>query len=79
MTSNTPRTDKQIVDETNTLARKFYYAMGYDVDADFKFYTEAVNRHPHETMCWNMACEAQEMLTGTDVRDALDNLEGEGE
>lgn len=70
------RNAKQIVDQTNELARAFYEMRGYEVTDDHKFYeTERVNYHPDEHYCWRAACEAQLLLTDTDVFDSLQELE----
>lgn len=59
--------DKQILEETNELAKTFYSMMGYsNVEKDFKFYK---SNHPNEILCWQMAIKAQEVLTETDVED----------
>ncbi len=69
------RTDKQIIDETNAIARIIYSHMGYIVPAGTEFHTETINRHPHERNCWNAACEIQILLTETDPNDAVSNVE----
>ncbi len=66
------RSHQQIVDDCNTLARKFYQQLGYEVAVDFKFYTA---HHPAEKSCWNMAVLAYDTIQGTDVENALDELE----
>ena len=60
------RTDEQILKQTNELANKLYGHLGYIEREKFKFYNAT---HPIEIMCWNMACEAQLLLTATDVSD----------
>ncbi len=69
------RSDEQIINQTNAIARIIYSGMGYTVSDEFKFYTETKNRHPHEVNCWNSACKIQELMTSTDPNDALCNLE----
>jgi len=66
------RTNQQIVDQTNALARAFYRSRGYVVPEGYRF-DEA--HHPDEQNCWFMACIAQLKLTDTDAEDALDNLD----
>ena len=66
------RTDQEIVDQTNALARKFYEMQGYKVPDDFKFY---LAHHPQEVAAWDMAVTAQLELTDTDADDALRNVE----
>lgn len=67
-----PRTDQEIVDETDDLARELASADGYSFGG--KFYSRL---SPRATNYWNMACLAQEKLTATDPKDALTNLETE--
>jgi hypothetical protein len=62
------RTAKQIVDDCNSLARRFYSMGGCDVSDDFKFYDAT---HPEEAGCWNQAVAAYEHIEGTEVEDAL--------
>lgn len=71
------RTAQEIVDQTNEIARIIYARRGYQTPVGTEFHTETINRHPHETQCWEAACEIQELLTETDVNDALDELEDE--
>lgn len=71
------RTAEQIVDQTNEIARIIYESRGYTVPEGFVFHTETVNRHPHERQCWSAACLIQELMTQTDVMNALDELEEE--
>ncbi|MCW0053996.1 hypothetical protein OIV36_31500 [Burkholderia pseudomallei] len=66
------RTDKQVVDQTNELARKLYALRGYEVREGYRF---DLATHPHEVEAWDGACAAQLMLTDTDPADALANLE----
>lgn len=69
------RTAQEIVDQTNTIAAIIYLGMGYQSPKGFEFHTYTINRHPHETNCWDSACKIQELLTDTDPNDALDELE----
>lgn len=68
---NVARTDHQIVDQTNDLARRL---RGYAVAEGYRFDKAT---HGHEVEAWRGACEAQILLTGTDPGDALDNLDEE--
>ncbi|MGL5726565.1 MAG: hypothetical protein ACRCYD_01765 [Plesiomonas sp.] len=63
---------REIVDDCNKLARKFYRMQGYVVGDDFKFY-EAT--HPAEVMCWEMAKEAYSQIQGTEIDQVIDDLE----
>lgn len=72
------RTDQEILDQTNELARLFYqiHDRGGTVEKGFRF---DLSEHPQEKQCFQMACIAQEVLTETDVIQAIDNLEDENE
>lgn len=65
------KTDQEIVDQCNQLARVFYKSMGCQVPDGFKFW-ESV--HPQEIGCWHMAVAAYEHIEGTDVEDALSSV-----
>ena len=67
-----PRTDQEILDQTNVLARQLYGLRGYDAPVGYRF-DQAT--HPHEVQAWLGACAAQRLLTQTDPEDALDNLQ----
>lgn len=69
-----PRTEEQIVDDANALARVFYGILGYQVEPGYRF-DEAT--HPQEVAMWRMAVIAYENIEGTDVEDALEQLEDE--
>lgn len=73
--SNPGRTDEEIVDQTNRLAREMLRltGVGYEVPEGYQFHLEK-DRHPRARNAWDMARIAQEMLTSTDPQDALDNL-----
>lgn len=66
------KTEKQIVDDTNKLARLFYKMSGNAVPDGDKFY-EA--HHSAEVLCWDMAMAAYDHIEGTDVIDALCEIE----
>lgn len=72
--SDTSRTEKQIVDDANELARGFYKLMGYEVKEGFRF---DLSCHPQERTCWNMAVLAYDFIQGTDVEGALATCEDE--
>lgn len=71
------RTDHEIVEQTNKLARTFYrLAFGHTVGPEHRFYeSDRADYHPQERMCWDMACAAQQELTNTDPDDAVANVE----
>lgn len=60
----------------NDLARAFYKAHGYEVKDDYRFY-EAT--HPQEVSMWNLAVMAYEHIEGTDVLEALAEINGDYE
>lgn len=68
----TMRTDQEIIQQTNELARILYRLRGYVVNEGYRFDKAT---HPHEREAWQGACEAQILLTGTDPNDALENEE----
>lgn len=63
------RTDAEIVEQTNRLARELYRLRGYVVAEGYRFDRAT---HPHMREAWEGACVAQEMLTETDPNEALD-------
>lgn len=66
------RTDKEIVDQTEALARKFAEMNGWQVPPRKKM-SDSVN--PRFLVFWEMACQAQKVLTNTDPSDALSNVD----
>src|SRR5690606_4445861 len=66
------RSDQEIIDQTNALARTLYALRGYSVREGYRFDCAT---HPHEVEAWRGACEAQILLTETDPQDALDEIE----
>lgn len=66
------RTDQEIIQQTNELARILYRLRGYTVNEGYRFDKAT---HPHEVEAWRGACEAQILLTDTDPQDALDEIE----
>lgn len=69
-----PRTEQCIVDDANNLARIFYGLLGYEVQHGYRFDRAT---HPQECAMWKMAVIAYENIEGTDVEDALEQLEDE--
>lgn len=69
-----PRTEQQIVDDANELAREFYRIRGYEVPVGYRF-DQAT--HPHEVAAWQQAVYAYDFIQGTDVEDALAQVEDE--
>jgi len=68
------KTPKQIVDDCNALARKFYAPLGYDVPKGYRF--DQAN-HPQERSVWRQACTAYEHIEGHNPEDAVCELEDE--
>lgn len=68
------RTAQEIVNQTNELARELYRLRGYVRPRSYRFDKAT---HPQEVEAWNGACEAQRLLTETDVDDALQELDEE--
>jgi hypothetical protein len=68
------KTEQEIVDGCNELARRFYMAMGYEVPAEYRMHDAT---HPQEVMCWEMAVTAYEFIEGTEVDHILQCLEDE--
>ena len=66
------RTVKEIIDQTNELARAFYALRGYQAKKGYRFDRAT---HPQEIEAWEAACVAQRMLTDTDPVDALTEME----
>lgn len=68
------RTSRQILDQTNELARRFYaiHDRGGTVEKGYRF---DLSEHPQEEQCWRMADEAQLFLTETDLGDVLSDLD----
>ena len=69
------KTAREILDQTNAIARIIYSNMGYETPEGTEFHTETVNRHPQERACWRSACEIQLLMTETDIVDVLEELE----
>lgn len=70
------RTSREILRETNQLARLFAAHMGYQVRDEYDFQASG---HVKARLCWRLACTAQEILTCTDTEDVLAELEAEEE
>jgi hypothetical protein len=68
------RTAQEIINQTNELARELYRLRGYVRPRGYRFDKAT---HPHEVQAWQGACEAQRLLTLTDVDDALQELDEE--
>ena len=69
------RTDREIVEQTNVLARELYRLRGYVVAEGYRFDRAS---HPHMQEAWAGARAAQLLLTDTDPDDALEEEEEGG-
>lgn len=65
-------TEKQVINRTNDLARRFYEMQGCVVPRKYKFWQAT---HPAERLCWDMAVVAMEHIAKTDVENALTECE----
>lgn len=71
------RSVKEIIEQTNQLAREFYAEMGYiESRTDFMFYAST---HPTERLMWRFACMAQIELTDTDPDELITEYEEDEE
>ena len=66
------KTNHEVVEDTLELADRFYAAHGYISRPGFRYDKSS---HPQERFMWLLACEAQDLLCGTDAQNALDELE----
>lgn len=66
------KTNKQIVQDCNTLANTFARMHGHISRPEFKYY-EAT--HPQEVLFWGMAVAAYDHIECTDVEGALEDQE----
>lgn len=66
------KTDQQVIDDCNELASKFCDVFGYEVDGEHEFH---LSPNPQMAMMWDLAVTAYEFIEGTDVENALDELE----
>lgn len=67
-------TNRELVEAAIELAGQFYTMQGYTHRTGFKYWESP---HPHERLCFEMACRALEMIRGSDVMDAVADLEDE--
>lgn len=70
----TPRTDAQIVEQTEMVAALLAEQFDGSAQTEGATYREAA--HPNAQRCWKVACRLQELLTDTDVQNAVAELEG---
>lgn len=75
-TPSSSKTDQQIVDEVNELAGLMLRQEGYNAPEGHLFY---LSDNPRARTAFQRATEAYEMITGTEVHDALLEVLPEGE
>lgn len=69
-----PMTNRELVDAAIELAGEFYATQGYSHRPGFKYWESP---HPHEQQVFQMACRAFEVIRGSDVMEAVADLEDE--
>ncbi|QLZ42341.1 hypothetical protein [Citrobacter sp. RHBSTW-00127] len=67
-------TNRELVDAAIELAGQFYAMQGYTHRTGFKYWESP---HPQEQLVFEMACRAFEVIRGSDVMDAIADLEGD--
>lgn len=65
-------TNRELVDAAIELAGQFYAMQGYTHRTGFKYWESP---HPQELLVFEMACRAFEVIRGSDVMDAIADLE----
>ena len=61
-----------IVKKANELARRFYLAHGCNVEKGYRFDKAT---HPQERRMWNLTRMAYSFIEGTDIEEALVEIE----
>lgn len=69
------RTDREIVEQTAKLAEHLLL-WKHNLEPESGATRIWESQHPMAQQCWLTACEIQEMLTKTDVENALSEVEG---
>lgn len=67
----TEKTDLELVNDCNYVAREFFRLLGYCAPADYKFYRSG---YPRAALAWTMAKTAAEWLCGHEMDDAVDSV-----
>jgi hypothetical protein len=68
---NKPRTDEEIVAQTEELAKTLALEDGWVRKSPRRWHE---SENPRTRKYWRMACIAQEILTNTDVENAVANI-----
>lgn len=63
------RTDEEIINQTEALAKEFALLNGWNFEDDYVFHC---SDNPRAVLMFKIACIAQELLTSTDVNNSLD-------
>lgn len=69
------RTDEEIVEQTEKLAAKLM-SWRWGQEAEGKDFEYRYSGNARAQGCWAAACKIQEMITGTDVQNAVDEVDG---
>lgn len=69
--SSSPKSDQEIVDEVNALAGLLLRQQGYEAPEGHLFY---LSDNARAQVAWERAVEAYELVTSTEVHDALQNV-----
>lgn len=69
-----PMTNRELVNAAIELAGEFYALHGYIHRPGFRYWESP---HPQEQRCFEMAALAYERIRGSDVWDAISDLEDE--
>ncbi|MFP8620541.1 hypothetical protein ACLH2L_10610 [Klebsiella grimontii] len=67
-------TNRELVNAAIELAGQFYAMQGYTHLPGFKYWDSP---HPQEKLVFEMACRAFEFIRGSDVMDAIADMEDE--
>lgn len=67
-------TNAQLVEAAIKLAGEFYSMQGYTHRDGFKYWESP---HPQERLMFDMACRAFEVIRGSDVMEAIADMEDE--
>ena len=70
------KTDKQLIDECNTLAHKFTTITEWEVPEDYRFYRfiDGPLSNPRARLAWSLAVCACEFLCAHEMSDALQSV-----
>ncbi len=69
-------TNEELVNAAIELADDFYRLHGFEPKKNFKYWESS---HPQEQLIFEMACLAFEKIRGSDVMEAIEDIEAENE